>query len=443
MNTRSISRRGFLKSASLAAAGGLAWPQIFPRSILSGAEGAAPSERISVGWIGTGHRGGAVMGGFLAQKDVKAVAVCDVKTDMREQAQKRISDHHGGAGCAAYNDFRELVARKDIDAVLVSSTDHWHVLHSIAAARAGMDVYMEKPMGLNMAECAALREAMEKNSRVFQFGTQQRSDARFRLACELSRNEKIGKLHTINVWSPGSSAGGSTQPASVPSGLDYDMWLGPAPFKPYTPDRCSNSLWWFISDYALGFIAGWGIHPIDIGVWGADGLFDGPIEVEGKGEFPKQGVCDTALDWRVKLKFASGVKMNFTGSPMPEEWKQRYPGIQSHGTAFEGSDGWVHVNRSVVNSHPESLVQSKIPADGVHLYESTDHVRNFLDCVKSRKPTVCSIEESVRSESLCQISELAIRLERKLTWDPKRERFTGDEEANRRLSRSMRAPWSL
>jgi predicted dehydrogenase len=302
---------------------------------------------------------------------------------------------------------------------------------------------MEKPMGLSMEQCIALREAVNKNGRVFQFGTQQRSDARFRLACELARNEKIGKLHTINVWSPGSSQGGSTEPAPVPEGLNYEMWLGPAPFKAYTPDRCSNSLWWFISDYALGFIAGWGIHPIDIAVWGAGDKIDAPVEVEGKGQFPTSGVCDTAMNWRIALKYSNGLTINFAGDPCPEEWTKRYPGIQSHGTAFEGSEGWVHVNRAVVNSQPESLVRSDLSGALVRLDKSDDHVRNLLDCVKTRSKTVSHIDESVRSESLCQIGELAIRLERKLKWDPKTERFAGDDEANRRLKRPMRAPWTL
>jgi predicted dehydrogenase len=435
-----VSRRHFLKTTAALAA--LA-PNIVPSSVLGDEERAPPSERITVGVIGTGNRGCAVMGEFLAQKDVQVVALSDVKSWALAEAKGIVERRSGGAGCSAHGDFRRLLDRKDIDAVLVATCDHWHVLASMAAAKAKKDVYMEKPMGLSMAECKALRDAMRKNDRVFQFGTQQRSDGKFRLACELARNERIGKLHTINVWSPGSSSGGSTDPAPVPEGLDYDMWLGPAPFKPHTPDRCSNSLWWFISDYALGFIAGWGIHPIDIAVWGAPDRLDVPVAVEGKGEFPTSGVCDTAMNWRIALEFASGVTLNFAGDPKPQEWTKRYPGSQSHGTAFEGSDGWVHVNRSVVNSSPASLVDSKIGDDGIHLTKSPGHVRNFLDCVKSRAKTVSPIDESVRSETLCQISEIAIRLQRKVKWDPKTESFPGDEEANRRLSRPLRAPWKL
>ncbi|MBI4606478.1 MAG: Gfo/Idh/MocA family oxidoreductase, partial [Planctomycetes bacterium] len=285
-----FTRRSFLKRTAALAAGALAAPQVVPSSVLGSPARAAPSERISVGWIGTGHRGSAVMGEFLGQKDVQVVAACDVKRQALEAAKKQIDGRHGGDACTAYKDFRDLVARKDIDAVLVASTDHWHVLHSIAAAKAGKDVYCEKPMGMSMAECKALRETVRRGQRVFQFGTQQRSDGKFRLACELARNERIGKLQTVNVWSPGSSSGGPTEVVPVPEGLDYDFWLGQAPLKPYTRDRCTNQWWWFISDYALGFIAGWGIHPMDIAAWGAGEAIRCPVEVEGKGEFPKAGL---------------------------------------------------------------------------------------------------------------------------------------------------------
>ena len=438
-----MSRRSFLRRSAALAAGALAAPQIVPSAVLGGAEGTAPSNRIVVGWIGTGSRGSGVMEEFLGHKDVQVVAACDTKKWALDGAKKRIDAHHGGNACKVYKDFRELVGRKDIDAVLVATTDHWHVLTSLAAVKSGKDVYCEKPMGLSMAECQALREACHRYKRVFQFGTQQRSDGNFRLACELARNEKIGKLHTVNVWSPGSTSGGPTNVVPVPEGLDYERWLGPAPFKPHTQDRTSNAWWWFISDYALGFIAGWGIHPIDIAAWGAGDKILSPVEVEGKGDFPKEGLCDTATNWRIALKFANGLVINFAGDPMPEEWSKRYPGIESHGTAFEGSEGWVHVNRGTINSSIAGLTQSKIGPDGIHLIESPGHARNFLDCVRSRKTAICDIDEAVRSESLCQVSEIAIRLGRKVKWDPKTETFPGDEEANRRLTRAMRSPWSL
>ncbi|MGE5735911.1 MAG: Gfo/Idh/MocA family protein, partial [Acidobacteriota bacterium] len=363
--------------------------------------------------------------------------------------------------CSTYADFRELLARKDIDACLVATPDHWHVLVGIAAVNAGKDIYVEKPMGLSLGEDWALRKAVHRNRRIFQFGTQQRSGRLFRHACEFVRNGRIGKLKHINVWAPGSSPGGPDNETPVPPGLNYDMWLGPAPFKPHTQDLCSadgaKKTWWFKSSYALGFIAGWGIHPIDIAAWGDD-LFTGPIEVEGRGTFYCEGACDTATVWQINMKFASGVTMTFVGVPnggnqgkptsdnwpQEKEWKQRYRRISSHGTAFEGSDGWVHIDRDGINLQPENLIDENPDAFKIQLTKSPDHVRNFLDSIKSRKETVCPIDESVRSDSLCHISEIAMRLNRKVVWDPKEEKFLNDEEANLRLKpRKMRSPWHL
>ena len=401
------------------------------------------------------------MGGFLNQKDAQVVAVCDVKTDQLELARRAANARYQNQDCATFGDFRELVSRKDIDACLIATPDHWHVLVALAAVGAGKDVYLEKPMGLSMEEDWALREAVHRNDRIFQFGTQQRSSRLFRLACELVRNGRIGTLKHINVWAPGSSPGGSTNIVPVPNNLDYEMWLGPAPERPYTQDLATDAgdkkTWWFISSYALGFIAGWGIHPMDIAAWGAE-LFTGPISVEGRGSFQAYGACDTATVWNVHMQFASGVTLNFVGVPnggnqglpthdtwpQEKEWKARYRRISSHGTAFEGTDGWVHIDREGINLHPETLIDEDQNAFKVQLTKSPDHVRNFLDSIKSRKQTVCPIDEAVLSDSLCHISEIAMRLNRKVTWDPKTERFPDDEEANLRLrARKMRPPWHL
>jgi predicted dehydrogenase len=360
-----------------------------------------------------------------------------------KDAQKRVNEHYQSTGCAAYKDFGELMARDDIDVVLAATPDHWHVLIALAAVRAGKDVYLEKPMGLSLAQDQALRAAVHRHGRVFQFGTQQRSERNFRFACELALNGRLGKLHTINVWSPGSGQGGDPTPVPVPEWLDYPMWLGPAPYTPYTKDRCSNKLWWFISDYALGFIAGWGIHPLDIALWGGGEKVACPLEIEGKGVWPTEGVCDTAMNWKVVCKYDSGVTMNFTGDPYPDEWKQRYGRTTSHGTAFEGTDGWVHVDRSGLNAHPKELLETEFGPNDIHLYKSNNHVRNLLDCVKSRAETICPIDVAVQADIICQISDIAIRLEQKLRWDPKAERFVNNDTANRRLTRSMRAPWTL
>ena len=463
LETRLLTRRHFLGSASSAALAATVFPSIVPSSVL-GADGAvAPGNRINVGVIGCGPQGVGDMGNFLRQKDCQVVAVCDVKADRLQVARDAVNGHYQNQDCQTYHDFRELVARPGLDACLIATTDHWHVLTALAAVNAGKDVYVEKPLGVTLEEGQALRAAVHRHQRVFQFGTQQRSGRMFRLASELARNEAIGQLKHINVWAPGSAPGGSRREAPPPAGLDYEFWLGPARFQPHTQDRCTDDgyrkTWWFISDYALGFIAGWGIHPIDIALWGAGPLMDGTVTVEGRGNFRlADGVCDTATIWEVDYQFARGLTLKFVGVPNGgnqdrptgepwlhgEEWKQRYRRINTHGTAFEGSNGWAHIDRSGINLQPESLLDLKPDDFKVKLARSADHTRNFLDCVRSRAETVCPIDASVRGDALCHIADIAIRLGRKLTFDFKQELFIGDEAANQRLkARPMRKPWRL
>jgi predicted dehydrogenase len=251
---------------------------------------------------------------------------------------------------------------------------------------------------------------------------------------------------------------GSTVPIAVPADLDYEMWLGPAPMKPYTADRCTNLGAYHIYDYALGFIAGWGIHPLDIALWGGGDLLSSPVEIQGRGSFHMEGACDTATVWDIDLRFGSGVTIQYVGVPnggnasrptcdawpQAEEWRQRYRRITSHGTAFEGTDGWVHVDREGIHLQPENLIDQKEEDLPVRLKKSSNHARDFLDSVRSRVDTVCPIDEAVRGDALCHLSDIAIRLNRKVTWDLARERFIGDEEANLRLrARNLRPPWHL
>ncbi len=443
MKNRKIDRRRFIKGAAGAAAGVVSFPYVVSSAALGKAGSVAASNRIVVGCVGVGPQGTGVMRNFLGQKDAQVVAICDLKSTRRDAVQALVNKHYGGTGCTAYKDFRKLMARDDINVILSATTDHWHVLTALAAVRSGKDVYLEKPMGLSVEQDQMLRKAVHRHARIFQFGTQQRSGRNFRFACELALNGRLGKLHTINVWSPGSSQGGDPTPVPVPEWLDYEMWLGPAPFTPYTKNRASNSIWWFVSDYALGFIAGWGIHPIDIAFWGGGKKVTTPLTVEGKGKWPAKGVCDTAMNWDIVLKYDSGLTMNFTGWPCRQEWTKRYGKISSHGTAFEGADGWVHVNRGGISASSPEILKTQFRANDLRLPVSSNHVRNLLDCVKSRAKTVAHIDDSVQSDIICQISDIAIRLEQKLRWDSKKEIFVNNDAANRRLSRVMRSPWKL
>ncbi len=458
-----FTRRSLLKKTAGTAAAAAAFPAIVPSSALGGGPSPAPSDRIGVGCIGVGPQGTGVMSRFLAEKDARVLAVCDLKEEQLQSGRDRVNAVYENKDCATYKDFRELVARNDIDVVLIATPDHWHTLTALAALRAGKDIYCEKPLGLSLAEHQMLREEVGRRKRIFQFGTQQRSDARFRRACELVLNGRIGKLRHINVWAPGSAPGGSTRVVPVPETLDYNFWTGPAPYRPYTEDRCSadsvKKTWWFISDYTLGFITGWGIHPMDIAVWaGGAELFTGPLEAEGFGRIPREGACDTATIWDVSFTFAGGVTLKFvgtpngrnsgdpTGEPWPQEqeWKNHYGRISTHGTAFEGTDGWVHVDRSGINAHPASLLEENPQEYRVQLKRSTGHVRDLLDSVKSRTQSICPIGEAVKTDQLCHVADLALRLRRKLVWDPQKEQFLDDREAQERIaSREMRSPWLL
>jgi len=462
MKIKSNTRRGFLKHGAILSASIGFFPTIIPASALGRGGRPAPSNRVAIGCIGNGPQGRGDMSNFLNLKNAQVVAVCDVKRDQLELARNAVNGHYQNRDCATYHDFRELLLRGDIDACLIATPDHWHVPIALAAVKSGKDVYLEKPMGLSLEEDWALRKECRRRKTIFQFGTQQRSTRIFRFACELVRNGYIGSLKHINVWAPGSAPGGSNRLVPPPAGLDYDRWLGPAPFKPHTENLCTDDsglkTWWFKSDYALGFIAGWGIHPIDIAAWGAGDAFSGPINLEGRGTFYSQGACDTATVWDIDFTFGSGVSMKFVGVPnggnagqgtcdqwpQQAEWKSRYRRITSHGTAFEGTSGWVHVDRDGINLQPEELIDQDPAKFGAKLVSSSNHAGNFVDSVLSRRPAVCPIDESVFSDSLCHLSELAIRLNRKLTWDPIKEKFSNNPEANLRVcARKPRAPWTL
>ena len=430
MGTRNtITRRQFMKAA------GAAGPYVITSAALGAGGRPAPSNRVVMGCIGIGGMGTGNLKSFLHSSDVHMAAVCDVDSKRREAARKSVDGHYAkrgkkGAykGCAAYNDLRELIAREDIDAVAISTPDHWHVLPAIAAAKAGKDVYVEKPLTLTIAEGRALSDTVLRYGRVCQVGSQQRSEWRFRFACELVRNGRIGKLHTIRTGLPKGRTIRPQKPQPVPEGFDYDMWLGQAPWEPYTPKRCHYNFR-FIRDYSGGQVTNWGSHHNDIAQWGNGAERAGPVEIEGKGEFPRDGLYNVVLGFQFTCTYANGVKLICT--------------TKSGGVRFEGSDGWVYVNRGRIDAHPKSLLTSVIRPNEIHLYESRSHKRNFLDCVKTRAETVAPAEIGHRSASVCHLGNIAMLLGRKVKWNPECERFVNDPEADRMISRPMRAPWRL
>lgn len=379
---------------------------------------------------------------LLGYDDVHIAAVCDVRREHRDRAKEMVDRQYGDNACAAIHDFRELLADRRIDAVLIAVPDHWHAMIGIEAARNGKSMYYEKPMGLSVAEAKAVREAVRRTGVVFQFGTQQRSDERFRFACELARNGRLGVLQTILIGSANFKPIPDQPVELAPPGLDYDFWLGPAPRVPFTTERCTRN-WTLIADHSLGCVGGaWGIHPVDIAQWAADADSGGPVWVEGWGRFPETGLYDTAIAWEVDHAYANGVRM--CHMDMPTAVKRAEPfKLGWMGILFQGTEGWVYVTRDRIESHPKSLLQSKFGVRDLRLPVSRDHRRNFLDAVRSRSNPICPVETAVRSDTVCHLDDIAMRLGRRLEWDPAAERFVNDERANALLLRPMRSPWRL
>ncbi|MHC4510360.1 MAG: Gfo/Idh/MocA family protein, partial [Planctomycetota bacterium] len=389
---------------------------------------------------------------FLGYDDVQVVAVSDLREMFRQKALERVRRRYGDKSCDVYHDFRELLARDDIDAVTVVTPDHWHGLIGIEAARQGKDVYYEKPLAMSVTEGKAVREAVNRYGVVFQFGTQQRSDEKFRFACELARNGRLGKLCTIMVSSHPSTTCPTqpNQPTPSRDEFDYDTWLGPAPWAPYTYERCASramgtlGIWTHIHDYSLGGLGGaWGIHHVDIAQWGNGTDDTGPLEIEGTGVIPADGLADTPIQWQVEHIYANGVKMIHASTRIAARRAKQFAVRNGPGILFVGTEGWALVGRGYLEAEPKSLLTATIGPDEIHLPESTSHRRNFLECVKSRRETVCPIETAVRSDTICHLDDIAVRLSRKLRWDPEKEEFINDDQANRMLSRPMRSPWRL
>lgn len=433
------------------AAGALGLPEVLSASVLGGQGALSAGGRIHVAGIGLGIQGINNLRAMLARADARVIAVCDVHETQRAKGVKLVNDHYGDRACAAYRDYRDLMQRPDLDAVLICAPDHWHPLMVAEAARRGKHMYCEKPMGWSFRAAQAARQAVLDHGVVFQFGTQQRSDRKFRQACELVRNGRIGRLKTILVGVPGSVSSCPVQPAEpVPRELDYDLWLGPAPMAPYSYQRCRPydprkggwSTWYSISDYCLGMIGNWGVHHLDIAQWANNTELDGPVEIEGAGVFPRGLLSDCAVSWQVQNRFSNGVTVVHMDDATSQKHPQQVGGF-GHGVTFLGTEGWVYVRRGHIESSPESLLQTKPGPGQVRLFRSDDHHGNFLDAIRGRSTPASPIDVAVRVDTLCNLQQIAIRLRRPLHWDPVRQVFPRDDDANRLLDRPMRAPWKL
>ena len=436
-------RRDFLKCLAGGVVAG--FPTIVPSRALGRDGYVAPSEKLVLGAIGVGRQGSGDMRGFLSQPDVRVAAICDVQQAARERGATAVNTRYGDTSCAQYNDYRELLARSDIDVVMIATGERWHPLIACAAARSSKHMYCEKPLGLSIAAARAVREAVNENGVAFQFGTQQRSSFYYRHAVELARNGRIGELKTIMVGSvrgPSDTLYGTIK--EPPPGFDYDMWLGPAPWAPYSDMRVSVAAWLFISDYGLGCLDGaWGIHDIDIAQWVANADDTGPIEVEGTATFYTD-IRDVPHEYTVEHKYASGVRLIHMDMVTARKRAPEFNAMPSTGaTVIFGTEGWIFVSRDGIVTNPASLAGEKIGPSQSQVIRSSDHRRNLLEAIRSGQKTICPIEVAVRDQSVIQQEYIALSLGRKLRWDPIGEQFVDDAEANRWLSRPMRSPWHL
>jgi hypothetical protein len=441
--TSILTRRDFLKSSAVVAVGvTLAGPTIIPASVLGS---YCPSNKITIGCIGVGRMGVGDMQEIMGFEQAQVVAVCDVDSKRLNNAKQLVEKHYSSLskkgtykGCGTYKNFTELLAQKDIDAVLICTPDHWHGLPAIAAAKTGKDIFLQKPLTLTVEEGRVLSDTVRHYGRVLQVGSQQRSDSRFRFACELVRNGRVGKLHTIKVGLPMDPATTPQPSMPIPENLHYEMWLGPAPWAAYTEKRVhpqndySRPGWLRISDYCCGMITGWGSHHNDIAQWAMGTEYTGPVRIEGQAEYPKDGLWNVHGAFRVEYTYDNGVKLICADIRKNKQ-----------GVVFEGTEGWVYVSRGYIDAHPKSLLTSAIGPNETRLYKSNNHKQNFLECIKSRRETVASVEVGHRSNTICVLGYIAMRLGRKLNWDPQKERFVNDSAANRMLARSMRSPWHL
>jgi len=424
--SQNLTRRAFLRRAAGAGAA-VSLPAVVPASVLGK---NAPSNSVAVGSIGVGGRGTGIMHEAAGCPNTRIVAVCDAFQDRRENHAAAFNHQYGSKVCTPYRDLRELLARDDIDAVTIGTSDHWHVPAALLAVRSGKDVYVEKPLGLSVEQNVAIRREVQRYGRVFQYGTQQRSMAHIRFGCELVRNGRLGKIQSVTVTAPSYGfEGGSLEPIPVPKGLDYDLWLGPALWSPYTKDRCTCWGTYWVLDNAHGFIGGWGAHPLTDMVWAlGDDAGAAPVEYEGPGKFGK-GLFDAPYDWDIHGKFANGVPFHFT------------PGGDC--ATIVGDKGRISISRGGLHAEPQSLLQEKIGPDETRLVNSPSHMGNYIDCVRTRRRTVAPVEVAVLSDNITQLSMIAILTGRKIRWDPAKEEILDDPGASQLLTRAMRSPWHL
>jgi predicted dehydrogenase len=427
------NRRDFLKQSATVAAGTLILPQLIPSTALGMGGKLAPSDRIVMGCIGVGGQGTNNLRSFLWSKEVQFVAVCDVDTNHTDNAKGIIDKINKNSDCRTYVDYREFLEKEKIDAVSIALPDHWHGLIYSAAANKKLDIYGEKPLARTIQDGRAIVSAVKKNNVVWQTGSWQRSGKMYRRAAELAINGRIGKITRVEVGLPdGDSIIGTPPVMEVPTGLNWDMWLGPAPKVPYR-GVCHGDWRWTL-DYSGGRLTDWAGHHVDIAAWGIGMDRTGPVEIEGIGIYPLEGLYNTPVEFDFTCKYANGIEMRVaTGSRL------RF----NTGAAWFGEKGWIHVDRDggLLHASDPKILEEVIGENEIQLYKSNNHFWNFLECVRSRGETVCPVEIGHRSISIGLLGEIAMTTGQKIEWDPIKEEIIGSSVASRLLSRPYRLPW--
>jgi predicted dehydrogenase len=431
--TSKTNRRAFLRKAATTAAGMIALPSIIPASALGKDGHVAPSDRIEMGFIGVGGMGTGNLKNFLKFPDVQVIATCDVDKKHRDRSMNMINEKYGNRDSRSYLDFRELLAKEKLDAVSLALPDHWHGITYTAAANAGLDVYAEKPLCRTIDDGIEIVKAVERNKVVWQTGSQQRSSGEFRKAVYLVRNGVIGDVKYVEVGLPN---GGRDKPVpasvEIPEGLDWDFWLGPAPSVPFQGIYHWN--WRWIMDYSGGQLTDWAGHHIDIALWGTDLEHTGPVEIEGKADYPRKGIYNTPTEYDFMATFKNGLKMRIANSRKLK---------QGAGATFYGTEGWINVDRGRLVASDPRLLKAEVPENGYKPYFSRNHHRNFIECIKTREETIVPAQTGLRAISVALLGEIAMLTERKIKWDPDKMEIIGDDMASRLLQRPYRSPWNI
>ncbi len=423
----------FLRSTGSAALGAVVLPTIIPSSALGMNGSVPPSDRIVMGSIGTGSQGTSNMKNFLKFKQVQYVALCDVDSNHLGNAHDVVNKVYGNNDCRTYEDYREMLEKEKLDGVCISIPDHWHSLVYIAAAEKKIDIWGEKPLARSIREGQAIVKAVRNNGIIWQTGSWQRSVENFRHAAELVFNGRIGKVSYVEVGLPDGGKNIGTPPVmEVPKGLNWEFWLGSAPQVPYR--GVCHWDWRWILDYSGGQLTDWAGHHIDIAHWGLGLERTGPVEVEGTGVYPEEGIFDVPIQYDFLCKYANGIQIRVANA-------SRLP--HKMGVTWYGQTGWIHVSRGQLFASDAKILEEKMGEGDTLLYHSDDHFLNLLECIRSRKETITPVDVAHRSISVGLLGEIAMTTGQKINWDPEKEEITGNPRAARLLSRPLREPWTL